>query len=117
MVGGPPGVFPPRAPVARDCRSAVRPLVTEPREVMPAPASASPPIVVIDSGLGGLTVARAIRHKLPAQDILYSGDTARLPYGTKTAATVTTFVTQIIRYLRPRNPRHVVIACNTATAL
>src|SRR5688572_29025960 len=84
---------------------------------MPAPASASPPIVVIDSGLGGLTVARAIRHKLPAQDILYFGDTARLPYGTKTAATVTTFVTQIIRYLRPRHPRHVVIACNTATAL
>ncbi len=80
------------------------------------PSSCSP-IVVLDSGLGGLTVARALRKTLPGEDILYFGDTARLPYGTKTAATVTTFVRQIIKYLRPFDPKHVVIACNTATAL
>ena len=77
----------------------------------------SNPIVVLDSGLGGLTVARAIHNVLPHDDIVYFGDTARLPYGSKTAETVTTFVKQIITYLRPSNPRHVVIACNTATAL
>src|SRR6478672_847330 len=80
-------------------------------------SSANSPILVLDSGLGGLTVARAIRQLLPAEDIVYFGDTARLPYGSKTAATVTTFVRQIINYLRPHDPKHVVIACNTATAL
>ena len=82
----------------------------------PLPPSVSP-IVVLDSGLGGLTVARALREVLPLEDIVYFGDTARLPYGSKTAETVTTFVKQIIAYLRPLNPKHVVIACNTATAL
>jgi glutamate racemase len=75
------------------------------------------PIVVLDSGLGGLTVVRALRAVLPHEDILYFGDTARLPYGSKSASTVTTFVRQIIGYLRPHKPKHVVIACNTATAL
>src|SRR5215204_5224988 len=75
------------------------------------------PIVVLDSGLGGLTVAKAIHGALPHDDIVYFGDTARLPYGSKTADTVSTFVKQIIAYLRPLKPRHVVIACNTATAL
>lgn len=79
--------------------------------------SPSSPIVVLDSGLGGLTVVRAIRAAMPHEDVLYFGDTARLPYGSKTAATVTTFVEQIIRYLRGYDPKHVVIACNTATAL
>ena len=75
------------------------------------------PIVVLDSGLGGLTVVRALRRALPAEDIVYFGDTARLPYGSKTAATVGTFVRQIIAYLQPLHPKHVIIACNTATAL
>jgi glutamate racemase len=75
------------------------------------------PIVVLDSGLGGLTVARALREVLPLEDIVYFGDTARLPYGSKAPETVTTFVRQIIEYLLPVNPKHVVIACNTATAL
>ena len=79
--------------------------------------STQSPIVVLDSGLGGLTVVRALRHVLPHDDILYFGDTARLPYGEKTAPTVTAFVRQIITYLRPFDPKHVVIACNTATAL
>lgn len=75
------------------------------------------PIVVLDSGLGGLTVVRALRDALPAEQILYFGDTARLPYGSKSQTTVTTFVRQIIDFFLPRNPKHVVIACNTATAL
>src|SRR5438105_4079857 len=75
------------------------------------------PIIVLDSGLGGLTVVRALRAALPSEHILYFGDTARLPYGTKTAATVTAFVQQSVRYLLPYDPKHVVIACNTATAL
>jgi glutamate racemase len=79
--------------------------------------SPSSPIVVLDSGLGGLTVARALRAALPYDDLLYFGDTARLPYGSKSAATITGFVHQIITYLLPRNPKHVVIACNTATAV
>jgi glutamate racemase len=71
----------------------------------------------LDSGLGGLTVVRALRAALPAEDILYFGDTARLPYGSKTASTVITFVRQIIEHLQLYDPKHVVIACNTATAL
>ena len=77
----------------------------------------SSPIVVLDSGLGGLTVARAIHSALPEEDIVYFGDTARLPYGSKSTHTVTVFVRQILAFLRPLNPKHVVIACNTATAL
>ena len=86
------------------------------------PAAAAP-IVVLDSGLGGLTVVKALRAALPTEDIVYFGDTARLPYGAKSPATVTGFVTQIVSYLRdvvlphPRSIKHVVIACNTATAL
>jgi glutamate racemase len=75
------------------------------------------PIVVLDSGLGGLTVVRALQKVLPGEDIVYFGDTARLPYGSKTATTVTGFVKEIIGYLQPLRPKHVVIACNTATAL
>ena len=74
------------------------------------------PVVVLDSGLGGLTVVRSLQRVLPNEDIVYFGDTARLPYGTKTAATVTRFVREIINYLRPFDPKHVIIACNTASA-
>jgi len=79
--------------------------------------SPSSPILVLDSGLGGLTVVRSLQALMPAERIVYFGDTARLPYGSKGAATVTGFVRQIIHYLLPCDPKHVVIACNTATAL
>lgn len=79
--------------------------------------SRSSPIVVLDSGLGGLTVVRALRAVLPGEDIVYFGDTARLPYGSKTATTVAGFVKEIIGYVEPLRPKHIVIACNTATAL
>jgi len=75
------------------------------------------PIVVMDSGLGGLTVVRAIRAALPQEDVLYFGDTARVPYGSKSPETVTSFVRQIIAFFRSYEPKHVVIGCNTATAM
>lgn len=75
------------------------------------------PIAVIDSGLGGLTVVRALADRLPNERIIYFGDTARLPYGSKSPATITSFLQQIIKYLLPFNPKHILIACNTATAL
>jgi glutamate racemase len=64
-----------------------------------------------------LTVVRALRTSMPHEDIIYFGDTARLPYGSKSESVVTNFVRQIITFLRPHHPKHVVIACNTATAL
>ncbi len=74
------------------------------------------PIGVFDSGLGGLTVARAIHHTLPMESIFYVGDTARCPYGTRDADEVRSFVLQIGRWLTQRDVKAIVIACNTATA-
>jgi glutamate racemase len=79
--------------------------------------SPSSPIAIIDSGAGGLAVVRALRESLPHERLLYFGDTARTPYGWKSAGTVTAFVRQIVDYLRGYDPKHVVIACNTATSL
>ena len=80
------------------------------------PTSASP-ILILDSGLGGLTVAGAIRRAMPGEDLIYFGDTARVPYGCKSAGTVAGFVKQIVNFIQPYRPKHVVIACNTATAV
>src|SRR5205085_5994887 len=79
--------------------------------------SPSSPIAILDSGAGGLAVARALRELLPHERLLYFGDTARMPYGWKSAETVTGFVRQIVNYLRGYDPKHIVIGCNTATAL
>jgi len=75
------------------------------------------PIAILDSGLGGLTAARQLRATLPNERILYFGDTARSPFGGKSAETVTAFVRQAVLYLRRHDPKHIVIACNTAAAL
>ena len=79
--------------------------------------SPTSPIVVLDSGLGGLTVVDALRRRLPDERVIYFGDTARLPYGSKTRETVGGFVKQIIQWGLAKRPKHVVIACNTASAL
>jgi glutamate racemase len=79
--------------------------------------SSESPIAIVDSGVGGLAVARALSERLPHEKILYFGDTARTPYGWKSSATVGGFVRQIVQYLRGYDPKHIVIACNTATAL
>jgi glutamate racemase len=75
------------------------------------------PIGVFDSGVGGLTVVRALRQRLPGESILYLGDTARLPYGTKSPATVRQYTRRNVEFLEARGVKAVVVACNTATAL
>ena len=74
-------------------------------------------IGVFDSGFGGLTVLHALVETLPGADFVYLGDTARLPYGSKSAATVTRYTGAAIEVLRARGAELVVIACNTASAL
>jgi glutamate racemase len=81
------------------------------------PPSSSAPIALFDSGLGGLTVAKALRRLLPEESIAYFGDTARLPYGTKSPATVYRFSRQCLRFLLTLRPKLLVVACNTASAL
>ncbi len=73
-------------------------------------------IGVFDSGVGGLTVLRALRLALPARDFVYLGDTARLPYGTKSAATVVRYSLQCAALLVARGIGCLVVACNTASA-
>ncbi|MDL2314154.1 glutamate racemase [Desulfovibrio sp. OttesenSCG-928-C14] len=74
------------------------------------------PIGVFDSGMGGLTVLRAMIERLPHENMLYLGDTARLPYGTKSAATVARYARQAAARLVERKIKLLVIACNTASA-
>ena len=74
------------------------------------------PIGVFDSGLGGLTVVRALRRHLPYESIVYFGDTARLPYGTKSPRTVLLFARQCLQFLMQMQPKALVVACNTASA-
>ena len=76
-----------------------------------------PTIGVFDSGVGGLTVLRALVHHIPDADYLYFGDTARLPYGSKSAATVAHYAVGAIHHLQEQGAELLVIACNTATAL
>ncbi|MDF1524977.1 MAG: glutamate racemase [bacterium] len=71
---------------------------------------------IFDSGVGGLTVYKEVSQALPGADIHYFGDTARVPYGTKSAETVTRYSVQISRYLCERGVDAVVVACNTASA-
>ncbi len=75
------------------------------------------PIGVFDSGVGGLTVLRALRKQLPGESLLYLGDTARLPYGSKSAGTVVRYAEQCARVLVARGVKLLVIACNTASAV
>ena len=75
------------------------------------------PIAVFDSGLGGLTVVRALQQQLPHETLVYFGDTARVPYGTKTSTTVLQFAVQNCDFLLRFNPKLIIVACNTATAL
>ena len=74
------------------------------------------PIGIFDSGLGGLTVARAIATRLPHESIYYFGDTARCPYGTRSEGEVRSFALQAGRWLQAHDVKIIVIACNTATA-
>jgi glutamate racemase len=75
------------------------------------------PIGVFDSGMGGLTVLRALMARLPTEHFVYLGDTARLPYGTKSAETVQAYALQATRLLLDEGVKMLVIACNTASAV
>lgn len=78
--------------------------------------NASAPIGIFDSGIGGLTVARAIYERLPAESTIYFGDTARVPYGPKSPETVRRYSLEILHWLLGQGVKAVVIACNTSTA-
>jgi len=82
-----------------------------------AAENARPIIGVFDSGVGGLTVLREMLIKVPGADYLYFGDTARLPYGSKSAATVAKYACSAVQYLEHHGAEMIVIACNTACAL
>lgn len=71
---------------------------------------------IFDSGVGGLTVFRALREALPHEDIIYLGDTARVPYGTKSENTVVRYSLQIANFLLAKDIKYMVVACNTASA-
>lgn len=75
------------------------------------------PIGIFDSGLGGLTVFREVRRRLPGENIIYFADTARLPYGSKTPESIVSFSKEITGYMEKRGVKMIVIACNTASAL
>lgn len=75
------------------------------------------PIGVFDSGVGGLTVAKEIMRALPGESIVYYGDTARVPYGTKSPETVTAYSRQIAKFLMSQQVKAMVVACNTISAL
>ncbi|MBE5941590.1 MAG: glutamate racemase [Lachnospiraceae bacterium] len=75
------------------------------------------PIGVFDSGVGGLTVVSEIMRQLPGENLVYFGDTARVPYGSKSKNTVLKYSKQIVRFLKTKNVKAIVIACNTASAL
>lgn len=74
------------------------------------------PIGVFDSGVGGLTVVREIMRQIPKERIIYFGDTARVPYGSKSKETVTKYSEQIVRFLKTQEVKAIVVACNTASA-
>jgi glutamate racemase len=80
-------------------------------------ANPGPVVGVFDSGFGGLTVLRALLSKIPSANYLYLGDTARLPYGAKSQATIARYAVESARFLEQRGCEYLVIACNTATAL
>lgn len=75
------------------------------------------PVGVFDSGVGGLTVAREIMRQRPRENMVYFGDTARVPYGSKSRNNIIRYSRQIIRFLRTKDVKAIVIACNTASAL
>ncbi|MDX1251282.1 MAG: glutamate racemase [Gammaproteobacteria bacterium] len=75
------------------------------------------PIGVFDSGVGGLTVVRALMERLPFENIIYFGDTARVPYGVKSVETISHFTTQITEFLLQRQVKLLIIACNTMAAV
>lgn len=82
-----------------------------------APFPESAPIGIFDSGIGGLTVVKEVMRQLPNENIIYLGDTARVPYGTKSDRTIKAFTLQCCLFLLEHNVKMIIIACNTASAV
>jgi glutamate racemase len=78
--------------------------------------SSDKPIGIFDSGIGGLTVANAVRHAFPLEDIIYFGDTAHLPYGDKSADTIRYYAIRISKFLLEQECKMIIIACNSASS-
>lgn len=92
---------------------------SQPSIIDPQSASLDPnaPIGIFDSGVGGLTVFRAIERRLPNESLIYLGDTARIPYGVRSAATIERYALECATFIQSRGVKAIVIACNTASAL
>lgn len=75
------------------------------------------PIAFFDSGLGGLTSVHELHEKLPNEKVIYFGDTARTPYGSKSSDTIKEFATQVVDFLVSKDVKMIIIACNTVTAM
>ncbi len=75
------------------------------------------PIGVFDSGIGGLTVVKSLMHNLPQENVVYFGDIARIPYGTKSVSTIKKFTEQTVRFLLNQDVKAIIIACNTISAV
>ena len=84
---------------------------------MPGSSKQEKPIGIFDSGVGGLTVLKALRMRLPDEHFVYLGDTARLPYGIKSPGSVLRYARQAAAHLKSRDVKLLVIACNTASAV
>src|SRR3989338_8001943 len=80
-------------------------------------SSMNDPIGIFDSGIGGLTVLREMRRELPDENLVYFGDTAHVPYGTKSKETITKFSIDNVRFLQGFDVKIVIVACNTASSL
>lgn len=87
--------------------------------VMPqaAPQHENAPVGIFDSGIGGLTVVKEVMRQLPGETIIYLGDTARVPYGTKSDRTIKAFTLQCCLFLLEHHVKMIIIACNTASAV
>ena len=75
------------------------------------------PIGVFDSGLGGLTVLRSLKETFPNESFIYFGDTARVPYGTKSQETIIRYSKEICDFLNKQDVKLIIVACNTVSAL
>ncbi|HRS96713.1 MAG TPA: glutamate racemase, partial [Smithella sp.] len=80
-------------------------------------SSAEQAIGVFDSGIGGLTVVRSLMERLPFENIMYFGDTARVPYGIKSVETINRYAAQITEFLIQKNVKMLIVACNTMSAV
>src|SRR3979409_1635956 len=89
---------------------------TDPAGTGSATPTRRPIVGFFDSGVGGLTVLKALLELIPAADYLYFGDTARLPYGSKSVETVSKYTISACKFLRQHDAEMMVIACNTATS-